>query len=116
MLKPIKWSSYANDDFAKLLDYLEAHWNSKVCTNFIDKLNFCVHLIQKNPNQFPLFNLEFQIRKCKVTKQNTLYYRESNFKILITNSLTDLFFYLYLLSKSNPQKRIDPLLVLLPDF
>jgi plasmid stabilization system protein ParE len=83
MLKPIKWSSYADDDFAKLLEYLENKWNKKVCLQFIAKLDFCIDLIHKNPNQFRFFNKEFQIRKCVVTKQNTLYYRETNSRIEI---------------------------------
>ena len=40
MLKPIKWSSYADDDFATLLEYLENRWNKKVCLRFITKLDF----------------------------------------------------------------------------
>lgn len=81
MLKPIKWSSYADNDFAKLLQYLENRWNKKVCIKFIIKLDFCIDLIHKNPNQFPVFNTEFKIRKCVVTKQNTLYYRETDTRI-----------------------------------
>lgn len=83
MLKPIKWSSYADDDFAKLLEYLENRWNKKVCLKFITKLDFCIDLIQKNPNQFPFLIKGFQIIKCVVTKQNILYYRETNTRIEI---------------------------------
>jgi plasmid stabilization system protein ParE len=83
MLKPVKWSSYADDDFTKLLVYLENRWNKKVCLKFISKLDFCIDLIHKNPNQFPFLNKEFKIRKCVVTKQNTLYYKETDTKIEI---------------------------------
>ena len=81
MFKPIKWSSFAEDAFAKLLEYLERRWNKSVCIKFINKLDFCIELIQKNPKQFPFINSELQIRKCVVTKQNTLYYRETNSRI-----------------------------------
>jgi plasmid stabilization system protein ParE len=40
MNKPIKWSSYADSDFAILLNYLEAHWNTKVCLDFIENLEY----------------------------------------------------------------------------
>ncbi len=83
MRKPIKWSSLADDDFAKLLEYLEIRWNKNVSLKFITKLDFCVDLIHKNPNQFPIFNTQLQIRKCVVTKQNTLYYRETKSRIEI---------------------------------
>lgn len=83
MRKPIKWSSLAEEDFAKLLEYLENRWNNAVCLKFISKLDFCIDLIYKNPNQFPFLNVELQIRKCVVTKQNTLYYRETDARIEI---------------------------------
>jgi plasmid stabilization system protein ParE len=83
MLKPIKWSSLADNDFAKLLEYLEIRWNKNVSLKFITKLDFCVDLIHKNPNQFPIFNAQLHIRKCVVTKQNTLYYRETKSRIEI---------------------------------
>ena len=81
MLKPIKWSSLAENDFANIVDYLETRWNNTVCIEFIDTIDFCIRLIQKNPNLFPFLNDNLQIRKCVVTKQNTLYYRETNSRI-----------------------------------
>ncbi len=83
MYKPIKWSSFADDDLTKVLAYLEFHWNNVVCIKFIDKLDLCINLIQKSPNQFPFINTELQIRKCVITKQNTLYYRETATRIEI---------------------------------
>jgi len=83
MRKPIKWSSHAEDDFVKLLEYLENRWNNNVCLKFISKLDFFFFLIHKNPNQFPYLNAQLQIRKCVVTKQNTLYYRENDARIEI---------------------------------
>lgn len=81
MLKPIKWSSLAENDFANIVDYLEIRWNKTVCIAFINDIDFCIGLIQKNPKLFPIFNSELQIRKCVVTKQNSLYYRETNSRI-----------------------------------
>ena len=72
MLKSIKWSSLAENDFANISDYLETRWNNNVCIEFIDNIDFCIGLIQKNPNLFPSLNVKLQIRKCVVTKQSTL--------------------------------------------
>ncbi|MDP2088304.1 MAG: type II toxin-antitoxin system RelE/ParE family toxin [Flavobacteriaceae bacterium] len=83
MLKPIKWSLSADEDFAKLLEYLDRRWNAQVCLRFIIKLDNCIYLIQKNPNQFPVINTELQIRKTVVTKQNSIYYREKDNRIEI---------------------------------
>lgn len=81
MNKPIKWSSYAQNDLAHLLEYLEAKWNKKSCITFLNKLDFCIELIEKNPNLFPVFNKTLGIRKCVITKQNTLFYKIAATKI-----------------------------------
>ncbi|MGV8992464.1 MAG: type II toxin-antitoxin system RelE/ParE family toxin [Flavobacterium sp.] len=81
MPKSVKWSSQADNDFAKILEYLENRWNNNVCSKFINKVDFCLELIQRNPLQFPLINPDLQIRRCVVTKHNTLYYRETEFRI-----------------------------------
>ncbi|OUD36702.1 type II toxin-antitoxin system RelE/ParE family toxin [Flavobacterium sp. FPG59] len=78
MNKAIRWSSFADKDLANLLEYLDAKWNKSVCLNFIDHLDYCITLIQENPGQFPFINKKLQIRKCIVTKQNSLYYRETD--------------------------------------
>lgn len=83
MHKPIKWSSFADDDLAKILEYLDAKWNNSVCLKFITKLDSCITFIQQNPKQFPLLNKDLQIRKCVITKQNSLYYRETANRIEI---------------------------------
>jgi plasmid stabilization system protein ParE len=83
MHKPIKWSSKADADFAGVLDYLYFNWNKKISTKFIQKVRFCINLIEKNPKQFALINTDLQIRKCVITKQNSLFYRETATKIEI---------------------------------
>jgi plasmid stabilization system protein ParE len=83
MHKPIKWSSYAANDLAALLEYLNRRWNAKVCLNFINKLDFCLQLIEKNPNQFPVISKNHQVRKCVITKQNSLFYKETQTRIEI---------------------------------
>jgi plasmid stabilization system protein ParE len=39
--------------------------------------------IKNNPELFPLINSELQIRKCVVTKHNSIFYRETNSRIEI---------------------------------
>lgn len=83
MLKPIRWSSRADDDFAGILEYLNNHWSVSVASDFILKVDKCILLIQESTEQFPIFNKDFQIRKCVVTKHNTLYYRDTENRIEI---------------------------------
>jgi len=42
MLKPVKWSSFAEEDFALILEYLHQKWNSSVAFNFVLKLEKCI--------------------------------------------------------------------------
>lgn len=83
MLKSVRWSSFASKDLSNLLDYLEAKWNKKVCLNFIEKLDHSIHQIQINSAQFPYFNASLQIRKCVITKHNSLFYRVTSTRIEI---------------------------------
>ncbi len=72
MNKPIKWSSFAHNDLANLLEYLEAKWNKKSCLLFLNKLDFCVDLIEKNPNLFP-FSIKNLVSE-NVLLQNTIHF------------------------------------------
>lgn len=83
MVKPVKWSSRADDDFAGILEYLNNHWNASVASDFISKVGRCIFLIQQNTEQFPFLNKNFQIRKCVVTKHNSIFYRDTENRIEI---------------------------------
>tara|TARA_R110002072_G_scaffold48716_11_gene133208 strand:+ start:6320 stop:6616 length:297 start_codon:yes stop_codon:yes gene_type:complete len=83
MSKPVKWSSRADDDFADILEYLNNHWNASVASDFISKVDRCIFLIQQNTKQFPFINKNFQIRKCVVTKHNSIFYKETESRIEI---------------------------------
>lgn len=83
MLKPIKWSSFAEEDLADLLEYLVLKWNNSVCVNYLNELDYCILHIQKNPNQFPTINKKLKIRKCVVTKHNSLFYKVTKERIEI---------------------------------
>jgi plasmid stabilization system protein ParE len=83
MRKPIRWSSFAENDFALILEYLNSKWNKTVCNNFIEIVDTNLLLIQKNPKLFPFLNKELNIRKCVITKHSTLFYRDKENKIEI---------------------------------
>ncbi len=83
MPKDIIWSPLAEKDLENILEYLAANWNQKVIVRFLIKIDFVSSQIAKSPQQFPLINKKFQVRKCVVTKQNTLFYREKETRIEI---------------------------------
>jgi plasmid stabilization system protein ParE len=64
-------------DLENTLDYLDNNWNRQITTNFIDNIEHLTRLISDNPKLFPLINKKRKVRKCVVTKHNTIYYREN---------------------------------------
>jgi len=50
--------------------------NIKVVIKFIDIIDELIYQIELNPKQFPVIQKKKKIRKCLITKHNSLYYRE----------------------------------------
>ena len=76
MPKLIIWSPLSEKDFASILDYLQTNWNDKVVSDFIEITEGVIGQIASNPTQFPVINKKKQVRKCVITKHNTLFYRD----------------------------------------
>ena len=77
MPKPIIWSPSSESDFANILGYIDKNWGNQVAVNFIDLTEDILDQISQNPRQFPICYKRKKIRKCVLTKHNTLFYRES---------------------------------------
>ena len=75
MSKQIIWSPAADIDFADILAYLSKKWSNKVVNQFIDTVDVYLQFISVNPKMFPLINKKLNVRKCVLTKQNSLFYR-----------------------------------------
>ena len=75
MPKPIIWSPQADKDLEEILDYLAEEWENSVSLKFLDLVDILLKQIAINPKQFPLINKSLNIRKCVITKHNTLFYR-----------------------------------------
>jgi plasmid stabilization system protein ParE len=83
MHKPIIWSPLSENDFAIILDYLDKNWGSKVALNFIDLTENSLNQISYNPRQFPICYKRKRIRKCVLTKHNSIFYRDGKMSIEI---------------------------------
>ena len=83
MPKPIIWSPLSENDFANILDRLHKKWGNKVALNFINLTENLLNQISNNPRQFPIFFKRKKIRKCVLTKHNTLFYRDGKINIEI---------------------------------
>jgi plasmid stabilization system protein ParE len=76
MPKQIIWSPLSENDFVSILDYLQENWDDKVVQGFIGIITSSLSQISINPKQFPLIYKSKKIRKCVLTKHNTLFYRD----------------------------------------
>jgi plasmid stabilization system protein ParE len=76
MPKQIIWSPLSENDFISILDYLKENWDDMVVQGFIGITTSSVSQISINPKQFPLIYKNKKIRKCVLTKHNTLFYRD----------------------------------------
>ncbi len=77
MAKQVVWSPLSEGDLEVVLDYLQNEWNTTVVNNFLERIENLIGQITQNPKQFPLVNKKRKIRKCVITKHNTLFYREN---------------------------------------
>ena len=83
MPKQIVWSPLSEDDFSKILEYLNENWDANVSVSFIDLTENFLNQISLNPRQFPIIYKKEKIRKCVLTKHNTMFYRDNKTKVEI---------------------------------
>jgi plasmid stabilization system protein ParE len=83
MYKKVVWSSSAVRDFENIMDYLNDNWNRNVANHFFDLTEEMVAQISINPRQFPPIYKKEKIRKCVLTRHNTLFYQESKTHVFI---------------------------------
>ena len=81
MSKQIIWAPLAESDFAAILEYLDKNRDSKVALNFIELTENVIDQISINPKQYPVILKKRKIRKCVLTKHNSLFYRDSRSQI-----------------------------------
>jgi len=77
MPKEVVWSPLSENDFAGILEYLNENWDEKVANQFIDLTENILVQISVNPRQFPIIYKKGKIRKCVMTKHNSMFYRDS---------------------------------------
>ena len=75
MHKQISWSSKSVSDLENILDYLALEWDDSVALKFLDLIEVLMLQISINPIQYPLIHKKLNLRKCVITKHNSLFYR-----------------------------------------
>lgn len=82
-MKQISWSPLAQEDLEKLLDYLDEQWPVEVRERFLLLLSKNIRQIQHRHSLFPLIHKKIGVRRCVVTKHNSLYFRLTGDEIQI---------------------------------
>ena len=83
MSKVIAWSSFAEEDLDIIIEYLLKNWNNQVALQFVDLVEYLTTQIAFQPKMYPIINKKLKVRKCVLTKHNSLYYRENKERIEI---------------------------------
>ena len=83
MAKLIILTTIAESDLEGITDYLIENWGISVCEKFISRFENVCDLIAASPHVYPLIHKKKKIRKCVLTRQNTIYYRENGHQIEI---------------------------------
>jgi plasmid stabilization system protein ParE len=71
----IRWTPRAISEFQKAVDYLEIEWGDTVRKAYIARIEFVIELIKKFPTLYPTTSSRPGVRRCVITKHNSLYYR-----------------------------------------
>ena len=79
----ITWSKTALQDLQKLMDYLHENWGDAAAKEFAILLENKLAILKKMPESGQKVWFRTDIRKCVLTKHNTLYYKLQEGKIEI---------------------------------
>ncbi|OJV86046.1 MAG: hypothetical protein BGO34_19260 [Bacteroidia bacterium 44-10] len=79
----INWTRSAETDYLQIIDYLLQNWPVSVAENFIEITENRIQQIQIFPLSSAIIHERKKIRKCILTKHNSLYYRVAKNKIHI---------------------------------
>ncbi|HRZ96562.1 MAG TPA: type II toxin-antitoxin system RelE/ParE family toxin [Paludibacter sp.] len=76
MLKEIIWSPLSVSDMENTIEYLSNIWNEQIINEFLDDVDLNLQQIALYPRLYPVINKKLKVRKCVVTKHNTIFYQE----------------------------------------
>ncbi len=71
----ITWSKTALQDLQKLMDYLQKNWGDAAAKEFSTTLENKLAILKRMPESGEQVWFRKNVRKCVLTKHNTLYYK-----------------------------------------
>jgi plasmid stabilization system protein ParE len=76
MPKEIIWSPLSVSDIENTIEHLRIAWNEQVINEFLDEVDLSLQHIAHYPRLYPVINKKLKVRKCVVTKHNTIFFQE----------------------------------------
>ncbi len=83
MVKPVVLTPVSEEDLEQITDYLFENWGMAVTNRFISRFEEICAMISMHPKMFPVINEKKNIRKCVLSQQNVIYYRERQHQLEI---------------------------------
>ena len=83
MYNEVIWSPESEADLTNIFNFLLLKWNLRVAFNFLDDVENKIEKIIKNPIHYQIIHSELTIRRCVVTKHNSIIYFQKNDVIYI---------------------------------
>lgn len=80
MDKQVILTAIAEQDLDQISSYLIDNWGNAVCEEFLLRFEQLCDLLSSAPGIFPVIHKKNKIRKCTLTRQNTIYYRDTRIK------------------------------------
>jgi len=71
----IRWLHEAEMTMIQNMDYLAANWDNKVQYQFFSDVESALLKLKEDPQLYPLYRPESNIRKYKINKRVILYFR-----------------------------------------
>lgn len=74
-------SPLAERKLTLVLEYLETEWSEKIKYDYLQTLKQQLEKISQNPTAYPALRGFKEVRKCQVTKHNSLFFRYSESEV-----------------------------------
>ncbi len=85
MAKTIVWTQRAVNKFHAIEEYIEDEWGALVAEKFANQTYGIIETLAEFPELGTVENEKLGIRGFTLTKQNTLFYRDTYHKLIILN-------------------------------
>jgi len=81
--KRLKWSDRSLEENRRLIIYLYNEWGEEIAIKVQEQIDKATVRIQQSPEHFPIFSKRKHVRRCVMSPQTSIFFREFDKDILI---------------------------------